>query len=63
LRGLADVAQHLVLDLHQIVGIEGVAVVKQKMGDGFRMRVERATAAKRLALLLMSGRGHWQSIL
>ena len=47
LRGLADrtpvdvnLAQHLVLDLQQVVGIEEVAVVKQRMGDGLRTRVE-----------------------
>jgi hypothetical protein len=38
-RTLVDVnlAQHLVLDLHQVVGVEEAAVVKQRMGDGSRM--------------------------
>lgn len=55
-RGLADgvfvdmnLAQHLVLDLHQVVGIEEVAVLEQRISDSLRMRVESAMAAKRLA--------------
>lgn len=54
--GLADgvfvdvnLAQHLVLDLDQIGGIEEVAAVEQGKGDSLRMRVESALAAKRLA--------------
>ena len=54
--GLADgvfvdlnLAQHLVLDLQQVFGIEEVAVLEQRISDGFRMRVESAVTAKRLA--------------
>jgi hypothetical protein len=54
-----NLAQHLVLDLHQVVGIEEVAVVKQRIGDGFRLRVEGAMAAERLALLLTVGQRRW----
>jgi len=56
IRGLADgvfvemnLAQHFVLYLHQVVGIEEVAAVEQGKGDSLRMRVESAMAAKRLA--------------
>ena len=62
MRGLADgtivdvnLTQHLVLDLHQVVGIEEVAVAKQRMADGFRMRIECAVTAKRLTLLRLVG--------
>lgn len=56
-RVLVDVnlAQHLVLDLHQVVGIEETAVVEQGIDDGFRMRVERAVTPKRLAFALGIG--------
>jgi hypothetical protein len=53
-----DMAQHLVLDLHQVVGIEEVAVLEQRIGDGFRMWVESAVTAKRLAFGF--GIGRWQ---
>lgn len=56
IRGLADgsfvevnLAQHLVLDLHEIFGIEEVAVLEQRTGDRFWMRVESAVTAERLA--------------
>lgn len=65
--GLADgvlvdvnLAQHLVLDLGEIVGIEEVGGLKQRMGDGFRMGVEGAVAAKRLALGLRVWRWRWR---
>ena len=50
-RALVDVnlAQHLVLDLDQVVGIEEAAVLKQRIGNGFRMRVESAMTPQRLA--------------
>ena len=56
-RALVDVnlAQHLVLDLHQVVGIEEAAVLEQGIGDGFRMRVESAVTPKRLAFALGMG--------
>ncbi len=71
LRGLADgtivdvnLTQHLVLDLHEVVGIEKVAVAKQSMTDGFRMRIECSMTAKRLALLRLVGwRGQRQNLL
>jgi hypothetical protein len=54
-----NLTQHLVLDLHQVVGIEEVAAVKQRIDDGFRLWVESAMATERLALLLTVGRGGW----
>ncbi len=53
-------AQHFVLDLHQAVGIEEVAVLKQTIGDGFRMWVQSAVTAKRPAFGL--GIGWWRQV-
>ncbi len=51
-----NLAQHLVLDLQQVVGIEEIAVLKQGVSDGLGLRIERAMPAKSLALLLAVGR-------
>lgn len=54
-----NLAEHLVLDLQQVVGIEEIAVLKQRMSDRFGLRIERAMPAEGLALLLAVGwRGH-----
>lgn len=65
--GLADgsfvdvnLAQHLVLDLHEIVGIEEVAVLEQRIGDSFWMRVESAVTAERLVFGLGVGWRWWR---
>jgi|SRR5947209_7450247 len=62
-RGFADgvlvdvnLAQHLVLDLQQVVGIEEVAVLKEGMSDRLGLRVERTVPAESLALLLVVAR-------
>jgi len=46
-----DLTQYLVLDLEQIVGVEELVVLEQRMGDGLRPGIESAVATKRFALL------------
>src|SRR6516225_6985640 len=54
-----NLAQHLVLDLQQVVGIEEIAVLEQGMTDGLGLWVESAVPAEGLTLLLAVGRrGH-----
>jgi len=54
-----NLAEHLVLDLQQVVGIEEIAVLKQRVSNRFGLRIERAMPAEGLALLLTVGwRGH-----
>ena len=54
-----NLAEHLVLDLKQVVGVEEIAVLKQRVSDRFGSRIERAMSAEGLALLLAVGwRGH-----
>ena len=45
---LLDAAQHLVLDLHQIVRIEERAVAKERIGNSLRMRMAGALCAQGL---------------
>ncbi len=45
-----DAAKHLVSDLQQVVRIEEVVSLEQRIGDSVRMRVEHALLAKRLNL-------------
>ena len=47
-----NLAQHLVLDLQQVVGIEEIAVLKQGVTDRLGLWIERTVAAKGLALQL-----------
>ena len=54
-----NLAEHLALDLQQLVGIEEIAVLKQRVSDRFGLRIQRAMPAEGLALLLVVGwRGH-----
>lgn len=53
-----DAAKHLVLDLQQIVGVEEVSCLEQRLGDGLRMWMEDALLAKSLHLCGISP-GHW----
>src|SRR6185437_13913096 len=54
-----NLAEHLVLDLQQVVRIEEIAVLKQRVSNRFGLRIERAMPAEGLALLLAVGwRGH-----
>jgi len=45
-----NLAEHLVLDLQEVVGIEEIAVLKQRVSDRFGLRIERAMPAEGLAL-------------
>ena len=52
-RGFADgllihvnLAEHLVLDLQKVVGVEEIAVLKQRVSDRFGLRIERAMSAE-----------------
>ena len=43
-------AQHLVLDLNEVAGIEEVGAVEQRIGDVLGMRMEAAMMTQRLEL-------------
>jgi hypothetical protein len=48
-----DPAQHLVLDLRQVVGIEKAAVLKEGSGDGFGVGMQRTLLAEKVAFGLL----------
>ena len=63
-RALVDVdqSQHLVLDLHQVVGIEELAAREQRVRDAVRARVERGVLPQdRLLVVLASIYRHGRS--
>jgi hypothetical protein len=53
---LAGVAKHLVLHLHEVVGIEEARAMEPRGADGFGPRVEHAKLAQPIALGLLGHR-------